>query len=97
MLLVILYTGQHINIKNNYFYGGGTDDGSKRGYLDINSHFTVISGNVFKLGNDNSRGPIIAIKVRDNITIEGNSFTENNVGKGSIIYSLFEDITILME
>lgn len=84
------YTGQYINIKNNYFYGGGTDDGSSRGYLDINSHFTVISGNVFrKLGNDNSRGPIIAIKVRDNITIEGNSFTENNVGKGSIIYSLF--------
>lgn len=87
---VSTYTGQHINIKNNYFYGGGTDDSSQQGYLDINSHFTVVSGNVFrKLGNENSRGPIIAIKVRDNITIEGNSFTENNVGKGSIIYSLF--------
>lgn len=62
------YTGRYVNIKNNYFYGGGPDGNSHQGYVDINSHFTVISGNVFrKLGNNDSLGPIISIKVRDNI------------------------------
>lgn len=85
------YTGRYVNIKNNYFYGGGPDGNSHQGYVDINSHFTVISGNVFrKLGNNDSLGPIISIKVRDNITITGNAFIENTVAHGNgIIHSLF--------
>lgn len=85
------YTGRHINIKNNYFYGGGSDNSSHRGYLDINSHFTDISGNVFrKIGAEDSLGPVIYIKVRDNITIAGNAFIENTVAHGNgIISSLF--------
>lgn len=85
------YTGRHINIKNNYFYGGGSDNSSHRGYLDINSHFTDISGNVFrKIGAEDSFGPVIYIKVRDNITIAGNAFIENTVAHGNgIISSLF--------
>ena len=85
------YTGRHINIKNNYFYGGGSDNSSHRGYLDINSHFTDISGNVFrKIGTEDSFGPVIYIKVRDNITIAGNAFIENTVAHGNgIISSLF--------
>lgn len=85
------YTGRYVNIKNNYFYGGGPDGNSHQGYVDINSHFTVISGNVFrKVGNNDSLGPIISIKVRDNITITGNAFIENTVAHGNgIIHSLF--------
>ena len=85
------YTGRHINIKNNYFYGGGSDNSSHRGYLDINSHFTDISGNVFrKIGAEDSLGPVIYIKVRDNITIAENAFIENTVAHGNgIISSLF--------
>lgn len=85
------YTGSHVNIKNNYFYGGGSDNSSHRGYLDINSHFTDISGNVFrKIGAEDSFGPVIYIKVRDNITIAGNAFIENTVAHGNgIISSLF--------
>lgn len=85
------YTGRYVNIKNNYFYGGGPDGNSHQGYVDINSHFTVISGNVFrKLGNNDSLGPIISIKVMDNITITGNAFIENTVAHGNgIIHSLF--------
>ena len=85
------YTGRHINIKNNYFYGGGSDNSSHRGYLDINSHFTDISGNVFrKIGTEDSFGPVIYIKVRDNITIAENAFIENTVAHGNgIISSLF--------
>ena len=85
------YTGRYVNIKNNYFYGGGPDGNSHQGYVDINSHFTVISGNIFrKLGNNDSLGPIISIKVRDNITITGNAFIENTVAHGNgIIHSLF--------
>lgn len=85
------YTGRHINIKNNYFYGGGSDNSSRRGYLDINSHFTDISGNVFrKIGAEDSLGPVIYIKVRDNITIAENAFIENTVAQGNgIISSLF--------
>ena len=85
------YTGRYVNIKNNYFYGGGPDGNSHKGYVDINSHFTVISGNVFrKVGNNDSLGPIISIKVRDNITITGNAFIENTVAHGNgIIHSLF--------
>lgn len=85
------YTGRHINIKNNYFYGGGSDNSSHRGYLDINSHFTDISGNVFrKIGAEDSLGPVIYIKVRDNITIAENVFIENTVAHGNgIISSLF--------
>lgn len=85
------YTGSHINIKNNYFYGGGTDNESSLAYIDVNSHFTVISGNVFRnIGFEYSMSPIIAIKVRDNITIEDNSFTGINLGQASsIIYSIF--------
>lgn len=85
------YTGSHVNIKNNYFYGGGSDNSSHRGYLDINSHFTDISGNVFrKIGTEDSFGPVIYIKVRDNITIAGNAFIENTVAHGNgIISSLF--------
>ena len=83
------YTGRHINIKNNYFYGGGSDNSSHRGYLDINSHFTDISGNVFrKIGAEDSLGPVIYIKVRDNIIIAENAFIENTVAHG-IISSLF--------
>lgn len=78
------YTGRHINIKNNYFYGGGSDNSSHRGYLDINSHFTDISGNVFrKIGAEDSLGPVIYIKVRDNITIAENAFIENTVAHGN--------------
>lgn len=85
------YTGRHINIKNNYFYGGGSDNSSRKGYIDINSHFTDISGNVFrKIGTEDSFGPVIYIKVRDNITIAGNAFIENTVAHGNgIISSLF--------
>ena len=85
------YTGRHINIKNNYFYGGGSDNSSRKGYIDINSHFTDISGNVFrKIGAEDSFGPVIYIKVRDNITIAGNAFIENTVAHGNgIISSLF--------
>lgn len=85
------YTGSHVNIKNNYFYGGGSDNSSHRGYLDINSHFTDISGNVFrKIGAEDSLGPVIYIKVRDNITIVENAFIENTVAHGNgIISSLF--------
>lgn len=85
------YTGSHVNIKNNYFYGGGSDNSSHRGYLDINSHFTDISGNVFrKIGAEDSLGPVIYIKVRDNITIAENAFIENTVAHGNgIISSLF--------
>ena len=85
------YTGRHINIKNNYFYGGGSDNSSHRGYLDINSHFTDISGNVFrKIGAEDSLGPVIYIKVRDNIIIAENAFIENTVAHGNgIISSLF--------
>lgn len=85
------YTGSHVNIKNNYFYGGGSDNSSHRGYLDINSHFTDISGNVFrKIGAEDSFVPVIYIKVRDNITIAGNAFIENTVAHGNgIISSLF--------
>lgn len=85
------YTGSHVNIKNNYFYGGGSDNSSHRGYLDINSHFTDISGNVFrKIGTEDSLGPVIYIKVRDNITIAENAFIENTVAHGNgIISSLF--------
>lgn len=85
------YTGRHINIKNNYFYGGGSDNSSRKGYIDINSHFTDISGNVFrKIGAEDSLGPVIYIKVRDNITIAGNAFIENTVAHGNgIISSLF--------
>ena len=85
------YTGRHIYIKNNYFYGGGSDNSSHRGYLDINSHFTDISGNVFrKIGAEDSLGPVIYIKVRDNITIAENAFIENTVAHGNgIISSLF--------
>uniref|UniRef100_UPI003FF0D9EA right-handed parallel beta-helix repeat-containing protein n=1 Tax=Methanobrevibacter smithii TaxID=2173 RepID=UPI003FF0D9EA len=85
------YTGRHINIKNNYFYGGGSDNSSRNGYIDINSHFTDISGNVFrKIGTEDSFGPVIYIKVRDNITIAGNAFIENTVAHGNgIISSLF--------
>lgn len=85
------YTGRYVNIKNNYFYGGCPDGNSHQGYVDINSHFTVISGNVFrKVGNNDSLGPIISIKVRDNITITGNAFIENTVAHGNgIIHSLF--------
>lgn len=85
------YTGSHVNIKNNYFYGGGSDNSSHRGYLDINSHFTDISGNVFrKIGAEDSLGPVIYIKVRDNITIAENAFIENTVAQGNgIISSLF--------
>lgn len=85
------YTGSHVNIKNNYFYGGGSDNSSHRGYLDINSHFTDISGNVFrKIGAEDSFCPVIYIKVRDNITIAGNAFIENTVAHGNgIISSLF--------
>lgn len=85
------YTGRHINIKNNYFYGGGSDNSSRKGYVDINSHFTDISGNVFrKIGTEDSFGPVIYIKVRDNITIAGNAFIENTVAHGNgIISSLF--------
>lgn len=85
------YTGRHINIKNNYFYGGGSDNSSRKGYIDINSHFTDISGNVFrKIGAEDSLGPVIYIKVRDNITIASNAFIENTVAHGNgIISSLF--------
>lgn len=85
------YTGRHINIKNNYFYGGGSDNSSRKGYIDINSHFTDISGNVFrKIGAEDSLGPVIYIKVRDNITIAENAFIENTVAHGNgIISSLF--------
>ena len=85
------YTGSHVNIKNNYFYSGGSDNSSHRGYLDINSHFTAISGNVFrKIGTEDSLGPVIYIKVRDNITIAENAFIENTVAHGNgIISSLF--------
>lgn len=85
------YTGSHVNIKNNYFYSGGSDNSSHRGYLDINSHFTAISGNVFrKIGTEDSLGPVIYIKVRDNITIAENAFIENTVAHGNgIIHSLF--------
>ena len=85
------YTVRHINIKNNYFYGGGSDNSSHRGYLYINSHFTDISGNVFrKIGAEDSLGPVIYIKVRDNITIAENAFIENTVAHGNgIISSLF--------
>ena len=85
------YTGRHINIKNNYFYGGGSDNSSRKGYIDINSHFTDISGNVFrKIGAEDSLGPLIYIKVRDNITIASNAFIENTVAHGNgIISSLF--------
>lgn len=85
------YTGRHINIKNNYFYGGGSDNSSRKEYIDINSHFTDISGNVFrKIGAEDSLGPVIYIKVRDNITIAENAFIENTVAHGNgIISSLF--------
>lgn len=85
------YTGSHVNIKNNYFYGGGSDNSSRKGYIDINSHFTDISGNVFrKIGAEDSLGPVIYIKVRDNITIAENAFIENTVAHGNgIISSLF--------
>lgn len=85
------YTGRYINIKDNYFYGSNCKEGNSKGYVSINSHYTTVSGNVFKnIGSEKSSGSIIAILVRDNITITNNAFIENTVAHGKgIISSLF--------